>query len=107
MTLRCAAVCAALFSLFLGVQALAQDVTLTSPDGAVEISGTLLGFDGEYYRVDTKFGELTVDGSGVRCDGPGCPNLAAYVAEVAFSGSSVMAEVLVPALIEGFALRNG
>lgn len=107
MTLRCAAVCAALFSLFFSTLAAAQDVTLTSPDGAVEISGTLLGFDGEFYRVDTKFGELTVDGSGVNCDGPGCPNLSAYVAEVTFSGSSAMAEVLMPALIEGFALRNG
>ena len=107
MTLRCAAVCAALFWLLFVSRASAQDVTLTSPDGAVEISGTLLGFDGEYYRVDTKFGELTVDGSGVSCEGPGCPNLAGYVAEVSFSGSSAMAEVLVPALIEGFALRNG
>ncbi|MEX0284921.1 MAG: phosphate ABC transporter substrate-binding/OmpA family protein [Paracoccaceae bacterium] len=107
MTLRCAAVFAAL-SFFLMVGRLAaQDVTLTSSDGAVEISGTLLGFDGEFYRVETKFGELTVDGSGVNCEGPGCPNLAAYVAEVTFSGSSAMAEVLVPALIEGFALRNG
>ncbi len=85
----------------------AQDVTLTSPDGAVEISGTLLGFDGEFYRVDTKFGELTVDGSGVSCDGPGCPSLTDFVAELSLSGSSTMAEVLLPALVEGFALRNG
>lgn len=107
MTLRCAAICAALISFFIAGSANAQDVTLTSPDGAVEISGTLLGFDGEFYRVDTKFGELTVDGSGVNCEGPGCPNLSAYVAEVTFSGSSAMAEVLMPALLEGFALRNG
>ncbi|GHG82704.1 substrate-binding domain-containing protein [Pseudodonghicola xiamenensis] len=86
---------------------LAQDVTLTSPDGAVEVSGTLLGFDGEFYRLDTKYGELTVDGSGVSCLGPGCPNLTDYVAELALSGSSTMADVLLPALIEGFALRNG
>jgi phosphate transport system substrate-binding protein len=94
---------------FFGVPASlsAQDVTLTSPDGAVEINGTLLGYDGEFYRVDTKFGELTVDGSGVSCDGPGCPNLAEFVAELALSGSSTMAEVLLPALVEGFALRQG
>ncbi len=107
MIFRCAAFCAALSFVFVCSEAVAQDVTLTSTDGAVEISGTLLGFDGEFYRVDTKFGELTVDGSGVNCEGPGCPNLSSYVAEVAFSGSSAMAEVLVPALIEGFALRNG
>ncbi len=104
---RAAVFAALLLSFGISGPAGAQDVTLTSSDGAVEISGTLLGYDGEFYRVDTRFGELTVDGSGVTCDGPGCPNLAAYVADLALSGSSTMAEVLVPALVEGFALRQG
>ena len=107
MTRQCAAVFAALFLFLSAATAMAQDVTLTSPDGQVEITGTLLGFDGQFYRVDTRFGELTVDGSGVSCDGPGCPNLADYVAEVVFSGSSTMADVLMPALVEGFARFRG
>ena len=86
--------------------AIAQDVTLTSRDGDVEISGNLLGFDGEFYRVDTVYGELTVDGSGVLCDGPGCPNLENYVARVTLSGAPVIGRVLMPALIEAFAIRN-
>ena len=102
-----AAAFAALLLMLIARPLAAQDVTLTSPDGAVEISGTLLGFDGEFYRVDTRYGELTVDGSGVSCAGPGCPSLTDYVAELALSGSSTMAEVLLPALVEGFALRNG
>lgn len=98
----------AALSFFLGGQSLsAQDVTLTSPDGAVEITGTLLGFDGEFYRVQTLYGELTVDGSGVTCDGPACPNLMDFVAEVRISGAAGMADVLMPALLDGFALRNG
>jgi phosphate transport system substrate-binding protein len=101
-----AAIFAALLLFWFPVRVAAQDVTLTSPDGGVEISGTLLGFDGEFYRIDTIYGELTVDGSGVRCDGPGCPNLIDYVAEVSFSGASAIGEVLMPALVEGFALRN-
>ncbi|WP_420014178.1 substrate-binding domain-containing protein [Tateyamaria sp.] len=100
-----AAIFAALF--IFGTGLAAQDVTLTSPDGAVEISGTLLGFDGEFYRVETIYGELTVDGSGVNCDGPACPNLQNFVAEINVSGSATMGSVLMPALIEGFALRNG
>lgn len=104
--LRAAVFAALLFSCFAPLAA-AQDVTLVSPDGAVEVSGTLLGFDGEFYRVDTQYGELTVDSSGVRCDGPGCPSLTEFVAELTFSGASVMSETLMPALIEGFALRNG
>lgn len=102
-----AAVCAALFISGSATSVRAQDVTLTAPDGTVEVSGTLLGYDGDFYRVQTQFGELTVDGSGVACEGPGCPSLTGYVTELTFSGSSTMAEVLLPALIEGFALRNG
>lgn len=102
-----AAICAALLLFVSGTTGRAQDVTLSSPDGVVEITGNLLGFDGEFYRVETKFGELTLDGSGVSCDGPGCPSLSDFVAEVTLSGSANMAEVLLPALIEGFALRNG
>lgn len=106
MRLLRAATIAALF-LFLDYSvAHAQDVTLTSQDGSVEITGTLLGFDGEFYRVRTVYGELTVDGTGVNCDGPACPSLTNYVAEVSISGAATMGEVLMPALIEAFALRN-
>jgi phosphate transport system substrate-binding protein len=102
-----AAIFAALFLLVSALRGLAQDVTLTSHDGAVEISGTLRGFDGEFYRVDTIYGELTVDGSGVRCDGPGCPSLTDFVAELDLSGATTMGAGLMPALIQGFAQRSG
>lgn len=98
---------AALFVFVSAMTAWAQDVTLTSRDGNVEISGTLLGFDGEFYRVETVYGELTVDGSGVTCEGPACPNLEDFIAELAVSGSATMGAVLMPALLEGFALRYG
>ncbi|WP_171212092.1 phosphate ABC transporter substrate-binding/OmpA family protein [Ruegeria sp. HKCCA5426] len=98
---------AALISLTLSKNVSAQDITLTSHDGKVEVVGNLLGFDGEFYRVDTPFGTLTVDGSGVTCDGPACPSLTDFVAEVRFSGSSVMAEKVLPALITGFARQEG
>ncbi|MBR9650471.1 phosphate ABC transporter substrate-binding/OmpA family protein [Thalassovita aquimarina] len=107
MAMRCAAVLAALFLLVTAPLARAQDVTLMSRDGSVEISGTLLGFDGEFYRVHTIYGELTVDGSGVSCDGPGCPNLTDYVAELTISGAGSMGRVLLPALIEVFAQKSG
>lgn len=79
---------------------------MTSRDGNIEISGNLLGFDGEFYRVDTIYGELTVDGSGVLCAGPGCPNLEEYVARVTLSGAPTIGRVLMPALIEAFAIRE-
>lgn len=102
-----AAFCAALFLFFYWIfPASAQDVTLVSRDGSIEISGTLLGFDGEFYRVETIYGELTVDGSGVNCSGPACPNLEEFVAELSISGAATMGQVLMPALIEGFARRQ-
>ena len=42
--------------LLAGLPAVAEDVTLTSRDGSIELTGTLLTFDGEFYRVDTEFG---------------------------------------------------
>ncbi|MFK7939644.1 MAG: substrate-binding domain-containing protein [Roseovarius sp.] len=106
MTQFRAAIIAALTLLIYALPASAQDVTLTSSDGAVEISGNLLGFDGEFYRIDTIYGELTVDGSGVRCDGPGCPNLDQFVARQTFAGTPTIGRVLMPGLLEAFAIKN-
>ncbi|PRX31182.1 phosphate transport system substrate-binding protein [Meinhardsimonia xiamenensis] len=85
----------------------AEDVTLMARDGSLEISGTVLGFDGEFYRLDTIYGELTVDGTAVSCSGPGCPDVAAYVPELRIAGARRMGAVLMPALIESFAARQG
>ena len=106
MVLLRAAAFAALFVLNAFAPVWADDITLKSQDGEVEISGILLGFDGEFYRIQTKYGELTVDSSGVLCDGPACPSLTDFIAEVSVSGSATIGEVLMPALIEAFALRN-
>ena len=107
MTRLYAAALAALLLVTAGERVAAQDVTLTSRDGAISLSGDLLGYDGEFYRIGTDYGELTVDGSGVTCAGPGCPDLETYVARVTFSGAPVMGRVLLPALIEAFAIREG
>lgn len=84
-----------------------QDVTLTSIDGGIELAGSLIAFDGEFYRVSSIYGPLTVSAEGVRCDGPGCPNLEAFVAEARFTGAAVIADRLLPELIETFALDQG
>lgn len=98
---------AALFFFLNTMLAMAQDVTLTSRDGAVEISGDLLSYDGEFFRVDTEFGVLTLDGTGVNCSGPGCPDLESYVAVLRIAGAVELGGVLLPRLIEGFADAQG
>ncbi len=105
--LRAAACTVLLLMTALVSPALAEDVTLTSRDGSVKVAGNLLGYDGEFYRVDTEYGVLTLDGSGVICDGPGCPDLTAFVAELSLSGAPTMGAILLPALLETFAARNG
>lgn len=97
---------AAIALCWLPFSSLAQDVTLTSRDGEIEVSGALIGFDGEFYRVETEYGALTVDGSGVDCVGPGCPDLSAYVAEVNFSGAPIVGSDLLPALFQAFARQE-
>lgn len=107
MRIICAAAFAALFAFWGASKASAQDVLLTSRDGSLEISGTLLTYDGELYRVDTVYGVLTVDGTGVTCEGPGCPDLTRLVSELRIAGARTMGEVLVPALVEAFAVQKG
>lgn len=105
--LRAANAAACLLVCSLVQPAFTQDVALTSRDGSVSVSGNFLGFDGEFYRVDTDFGVLTIDGSGVNCDGPGCPDLNSFYPIIRFSGDGAVSASLLPALVSSFAARYG
>lgn len=87
--------------------ATAQDVTLTSREGGIVLSGTLQAFDGAFYRIDTVYGLLTVDGQGVICDGPACPDLAAPRADIRIVGDPGPAGALLPPLFKAFADQRG
>lgn len=52
--------------------ALAQEITLSAPGGN-SVTGTLLGFDGTSYRINSTFGELSIAASQVECTGAACP----------------------------------
>jgi phosphate transport system substrate-binding protein len=87
--------------------AVAQDVTLTAREGGIRLEGTLQSFDGEFYRIDTSYGLLTVDGQGVICAGPGCPDLTAPKAVIHITGAPDAGVALIPPLIRGFAAARG
>jgi phosphate transport system substrate-binding protein len=87
--------------------ALSQDVTLTARDGSLSVDGTMQGFDGEFYRVATNYGVLTLDGQGVICDGPGCPDLTAPFASIRMTGAKDAATVLLLPLWAAFAKERG
>lgn len=99
---------AAIFvALFIGGSAAAQDVTLTARDGGLSLTGTLQGWDGEFYRIETEYGPLTVDGQGVICDGPGCPDLTAPRIPVRIVGEAAPGHSLLPRLFAAFATSRG
>lgn len=85
----------------------AQDVTLTARDGGLSLDGVLLGWDGEFYRIDTSYGPLTVDGEGVICDGPGCPDLTAPKAQVRLVGEAEPGQAMTGPLVAAFAASRG
>jgi phosphate transport system substrate-binding protein len=82
------------------------DVILTSPSGNLNLQGRVLGFDGTFIRVDSAYGELTLDLNAVTCAGPGCPDPAAFVPLLRFSGDGQITTLVLPALIEAFATEN-
>ncbi len=102
-----AAVFAALVFSGLAQSAQAQDVTLTSRDGALAISGSLQGFDGEFYRIDSSYGLLTIDAQSVLCDGPACPDLTAPKATIRIVGAPDLGGLLLPGLTAAFAAAQG
>jgi phosphate transport system substrate-binding protein len=101
--------CAALFAaLFLFVSPVfAQSVTVTAVDGDLAVTGDVLGFDGRFIRLETQYGEVTLDYSGVTCLGETCPDAGSYVQNVAFSGTPRIGTILLPALVEAFARQQG
>lgn len=91
----------------LGAVASAQVVTLRSADGSVELSGELLDYDGEFYKIKSRFGELTLNALGVTCSGLNCPDPGQFASDVTVSGASSALEDLVPGLIESFSFNSG
>ncbi|WP_426032289.1 phosphate ABC transporter substrate-binding/OmpA family protein [Cypionkella sp. TWP1-2-1b2] len=104
---RAAIIAALLPCWVLPTAAAAQDVTLTSRDGALSIAGTLQGYDGEFFRIESAYGPLTLDASGVICDGPACPDLTAPKAVIRLVGEADAGQALLPPLIAAFAQSRG
>ncbi|NPD14152.1 OmpA family protein [Xinfangfangia sp. D13-10-4-6] len=85
----------------------AQDITLISREGSIVLPGTLQGYDGEFYRIETAWGLLTVDGQGVICEGPACPDLTTPRATIRVVGAPDAGERLLPPLFRSFAAVRG
>ena len=88
-------------------RALSDNITLTTLDGALIVEGRLVSFDGAFFRVETAFGQVTLDGGNVICSGSGCPDPDSMVARTAITGPPVLLRELVAPLVSGFAQLQG
>jgi phosphate transport system substrate-binding protein len=90
-----------------GLSQTAEDVALIAREGGIALTGTLIGFDGEFFRISTAYGPLTVDAEGVICDGPACPDLTAPRARLRLTGAADAGRDLLPGLVAAFAAARG
>lgn len=85
----------------------AGPVRLTSDTGEFSIEGELLSRDGEFFRIRTAAGPVTVDAGMMTCSGAGCPDPADLIVRASVGGSESLLHRLFPALLEGFAETLG
>jgi len=85
----------------------AQDLVLTSKQGALTVEGRFIGYDGTYLQVETSYGLLTLLYDNMTCVGAACPAAQGYVPTFRLSGAAKMTTVLMPGLLEGFARAQG
>lgn len=78
----------------------AETVTLSSPAG-LEVTGRLVSHDGEFYRLETDAGVVTLAGSGMICTGAACPGDTALRLTIDARDRSLRR--LAAALLRGFA----
>jgi phosphate transport system substrate-binding protein len=97
----------AAFAFWAGSGVQAQDLTLTSRDGALAVSGNFTSYDGAFYRLTTPYGPLTIAADTVVCDGPACPDLTAPKSLIRLTGDAGAARALLPGLIAAFAQTRG
>ena len=83
--------------------ALAEQVSLRSQDGSVNINGDLVSFEDNFYLVSTALGELRLSAERVSCVGEACPTFAEVTPDVTFAGSGTVGNGVMPLLLEGYA----
>ena len=81
----------------------ADEVTLKSVDGSVDLVGELLRFENNVYTVRTIIGELNVSAEQVRCSGADCPVFDEVETDLVLAGSDTVGLGLMPLLLEGWA----
>lgn len=87
----------------LPTNAFADEVTLKSADGTVNLTGEFVAFEDNSYIVRTPLGDLRIAASRVTCEGDACPTFEVASADVEIIGSETVGLGLMPLLLEGYA----
>lgn len=87
----------------LPMAALAEEVTLKSSDGTVNLIGEFVDFVDDNYIIRTALGELRISAARVRCEGAACPTFDTTAADVVFAGSDTVGLGMMPLLLSGYA----
>ena len=82
---------------------LADEVTLKSADGTVNLVGEFIDFADDNYVIRTGLGDLRIAASRVRCEGDACPTFETASADVQIAGSDTVGLGMMPLLISGYA----
>ena len=82
---------------------LADQVTLKSEDGTVNLVGEFIDFADDNYVIRTGLGDLRISASRVRCEGDACPTFEIAGADVQIAGSDTVGLGMMPLLISGYA----
>lgn len=87
----------------LPLSVLADDVTLKSADGSINLVGEFIALDGGNYVVRTALGDLRIAANRVQCDGAACPTFDGSNADIQIAGSDTVGLGMMPHLLTGFA----
>lgn len=93
-----------LFCALISFSVNAQIVVLKAKTGNVRVDGTLVEYDGEFYKVETDLGIMKIDARTVNCTGDGCPTTDNQIAEFSIHAMGTLGQTLTPTLIEAFTL---
>lgn len=86
--------------------AFADQVTLKSTDGTINVVGEFVEFADDSYIVRTALGDLRINASRVVCEGAACPTFSDVTAGVNIIGSDTIGLGMMPLLMTGYAAAN-
>ena len=90
-------------SLLLPTTVAADEVTLKSADGTVNLVGEFIEFSNGNYVIRTELGDLRISASRVGCVGDACPLVKEVNADVTIAGADTVGVDILPLLLSGYA----